>query len=426
MIRDVAALLTAFREKEVEAIQRSGISHAPTIGAQYEGVSGSVLKMMIPPELSLQVVSGFVEGINGTLSGQIDGMLVRGSGTSIPSVEGQYKWPIKDVLAVLEVKKTLFGSDLADAHDQLQSVMTLFWEYAETIQPSDGIDISAPRYVYSQILGEPAPVGKQWDVLPFDKTALYRMLLDDHIAPVRIILSYGGFKTEHSLRKGFLDFLAKNPQKPGFAGSSLPSLIVCGENSIVKANGQPFYFKPWQGHYLCYASSSHSPLLWILNLILTRISHLYTAPPWYGRDLSIDRFTPLLWGKAVDNGDERGWVYQEHPVSAKELKQVPTLTKEEWQPAEISEDQAVMLGLIGNDGIEKGDVLAAMATLDVNSEETFALIDDLIDKRLVGWDGETLVFLTLRCSTVFTPKGRIVVHDIVDERLVEWMAKPEI
>lgn len=105
MIKDVAALLTAFREKEVEAIRRSGITHAPTIGAQYEGVSGSVLKMMIPPELALQVVSGFVEGINGTLSGQIDGMLVRSSGTPIPGVEGQYKWPIKDVLAVLEVKK---------------------------------------------------------------------------------------------------------------------------------------------------------------------------------------------------------------------------------------------------------------------------------------------------------------------------------
>jgi hypothetical protein len=305
MIRDVSALLTAFQKAEIEAIQRSGITHAPTIGAQYEGITGSVLKMMIPPQLGLQVVTGFVEGINGTLSGQIDGMLVQGSGTSIPGVEGQYKWPIKDVLAVLEVKKTLFGDDLADAHDQLQSVMALFWEYAETIKPSDGVDISAPRYVYSQILGEPAPVGKEWDALAFDKEALYRMLLDDHVAPVRIVLGYGGFKTEHSLRQGFLKFLARHPGKPGFAGASLPSLIVCGQNSIVKANGQPFYFQPWRGRYLCYASSSHSPILWILNLILTRISHLYAAPRWYGRDLSIDSFTPLLWGKAADNGDFR-------------------------------------------------------------------------------------------------------------------------
>jgi len=200
---------------------------------------------------------------------------------------------------------------------------------------------------------------------------------------------------------------------------------VCGEYSIVKANGQPFYFKLWQGRYLCYASSSHSPILWILNLILTRISHLYAAPSWYGRDLSIDRFAPLLWGRTVDTGNAQGWEYWEHPVSARELKQVPTLTKEEWQPIQISEDQGVMLQLIGDDGIEKNDVLAEMATIDLTTEQTLSLIDDLIDKRLIGWDGETLVFLTRRCSTIFTPNDGIVVHDMVDDRLAEWMARPE-
>jgi hypothetical protein len=425
VIKNVAALLAAFQQKEIEAIQRSGITHAPTIGAQYEGVTGSVLEMMIPSELELQVVSGFVEGIDGSLSGQIDAMLVRGSGTQIPGVRGQYKWPIKDVVAVLEVKKTLFGRDLADAHDQLQSVMALFWTYAETIGPSDGIDISAPRYVYSQILGEPAPVGKQFDNLPFDKAALYRMLLDDHVAPVRIVLGYGGFKTEQSLRQGFLNFIAQNPKIPGFAGSSLPSLIACGENSIVKTNGQPFYFQPWQGRYLCYASSSHSPILWILNLILTRISHLYASPDWYSRDLSIDRFTPLLWGKAADRSNVKGWEYWEHPVSAKDLSQVPVLTKEEWQPVQISQDQAVLLQLIGNDGITKHGVLAEMSSIDLTDEQTLALIDDLIAKRLLGWDHDTLVFLTRRCATAFTPKDGVVAHDMEDERFAEWMSRAE-
>jgi hypothetical protein len=422
VIKDVAALLSAFKQKEIEAIQRSGITHAPTIGAQYEGVTGSVLKMMIPSELALQVVSGFVEGIDGSLSGQIDGMLVRGSGAQIPGVKGQYKWPIKDVLAVLEVKKTLFGSDLSDAHDQLQSVMAHFWEYAKTIKPSDGVDISAPRYVYSQILGEPTPVGKQFDELPFDKKALHEMLRNDHVAPVRIILGYGGFKTEHSLRQGFLKFLEQNPNRPGFGGSALPSLIVCGENSIIKTNGQPFYSQPWRGRYLLYASSSHSPILWILNLILTRISHLYAAPRWYGRDLSIDKFIPLLWGKAAVNGEAKGWEYWEHPVSAKDLKELPVQTKEEWQPIQISEQQSILLQLVGDDGISKSDVLTEMLNIQITEEQTLTLIDDLIAKRLIGWDGETLVFLTQRCVTIITKDG---FHDMVDERLAEWMAQPE-
>jgi len=425
VIKNVAALLAAFQQKEIESIQRSGITHAPTIGAQYEGVTGSVLEMMIPFELELQVVSGFVEGIDGSLSGQIDAMLVRGSGTPIPGVRGQYKWPMKDVLAVLEVKKTLFGRDLADAHDQLQSVMALFWMCAETVGALGGTDISAPRYVYSQILGEPAPVGKQFDDLPFDKVGLYRMLVADHVAPVRIVLGYGGFKNEQSLCQGFLNFIAQNPKTPGFAGSSLPSLVVCGKNSVVKTNGQPFYFQPWQGRYLCYASSSHSPILWILNLILTRISHLYASPDWYSRDLSIDRFSPLLWGKATDMGNVEGWEYWEHPVSAKDLSQVPVLTKEEWQPVQISQHQAVLLGLIGNDGITKKDVLAEMSSIDLTHEQTLALIDDLIAKRLLGWDRETLVFLTRRCATAFTSKDGIVAHDMEDERFAEWMSRAE-
>lgn len=302
--------------------------------------------------------------------------------------------------------------------------MAHFWEYAKTIKSSDGVDISPPLYVYSQILGEPTPVGKQFDELPFDKKAVHEMLRNDHVAPVRIILGYGGFKTEHSLRQGFLKFLEQNPNRPGFGGSALPNLIVCGENSIIKTNGQPFYSQPWRGRYLLYASSSHSPILWILNLILTRISHLYAAPRWYGRDLSIDKFIRLLWGKAAVNGEAKGWEYWERSVSAKDLKELPVQTKEEWQPIQSSEQQSILLQLVGDDGISKSDVLTEMLNIQITEEQTLALIDDLIAKRLIGWDGETLVFLTQRCVTIITKDG-FVVHDMVDERLAEWMAQPE-
>lgn len=409
----------------MEAIERSGITHAPTIGAQFEGLTGSLLKRMIPAELELQVVSGFVQGIDGSLSGQIDCMLVRETGEPVPQVPGQYKWPIKDVLAVFEVKKTLFGVDLTDAHDQLQSVMALLFPYLDSIKPSDGISIEAPRYVYGQILGEPAPRGEEFEGLPFNKEQLYRILVNDHIAPVRVILGYFGYKTEHSLREGFLDFLDKHTGKPGYAGSYLPSLIVCGQNSIIKTNGQPFYFGAWGDEILFFASSSQNPVLWILNLILTKISHQYVAPEWYGRDLSIDRFAPLLWGKAVDLGTKKGWEYSAHPISSKALETIPALTKEEWQPIQISQDQAVLLQLIGNDGIERDELLQAMAAIELTGETTEQIIQDLVSKRLVGWAGEKLVFLTRRCSTVFTPKDGLVAHDMEDARFSEWMMREE-
>jgi len=160
-------------------------------------------------------------------------------------------------------------------------------------------------------------------------------------------------------------------------------------------------------------------------LILTRISHLYATPDWYSRDLSMDRFSPLLWGRAIDMANVEGWEFWEHPVSAKDLRQVPVFTKEEWQPVQISQHQAVLLQLIGDDGITKSNVLAEMSTIDLTHEQTLALIDDLIAKRLLGWDRDTLVFLTRRCATAFTPKDGIVAHDMEDDRFAEWMSRGE-
>jgi hypothetical protein len=66
-----------------------------------------------------------------------------------------------------------------------------------------------------------------------------------------------------------------------------------------------------------------------------------------------------------------------------------------------------------------------MSSIDLTEEQTPALIDDLIAKRLLGWDRDTLVFLTRRCSTAFTPKDSIVAHDMEDERFAEWMSRAE-
>ena len=117
----------------------------------------------------------------------------------------------------------------------------------------------------------------------------------------------------------------------------------------------------------------------------------------------------------------QGWEYWEHPLSAKDLQQVPAFTAEEWEPVPICEDQAVLLGLIGNDGIPRAELIDAMNQIEVTAERTTTLVNDLVEKRLVGWDDDTLVFLTRRCTTAFTPQGELVAHDMEDERFIEWM-----
>src|ERR1700687_4623636 len=122
MIKTVASLLAAFSEAEVREIEKAGIKHAPTIGSMYEGLTSTLLHKAIPEGLGLQVVSGFIDDGQGNLTDQIDCMLVKGTGISVPFTI-LFKWHIKDVIAVLEVKKNLFSSELADAHGDLRKVL---------------------------------------------------------------------------------------------------------------------------------------------------------------------------------------------------------------------------------------------------------------------------------------------------------------
>src|SRR5438132_1512251 len=122
MIRTIADLLLAFKDAECRQIEKSGLTHAPTIGEMYEGLTSSILKA-IPHGAGLQVVSGFIEG-NGRLSGQIDCMLVSGAGSRVPHTK-HFKWPVRQVIAVLEVKKRLSLSALTDAQAHLSKVLDI-------------------------------------------------------------------------------------------------------------------------------------------------------------------------------------------------------------------------------------------------------------------------------------------------------------
>ncbi|HUI83013.1 MAG TPA: DUF6602 domain-containing protein [Candidatus Binatia bacterium] len=202
MIRDVAGLLRALQEAEAQQIDQAGITHAPTIGEMYEGLTEAILGKLIPVAADLRVVSGFVEDVSGGgLSGQIDSMLVSGKGRRIPHTR-HFKWPVKDVIAVLEVKKRLFSSEMADAHGHLRDVLDRYWRYVEQ---SKGLtfDVESALYAYGQITGSVAPDRKDLEKLPLHLEMIYRSLVVEQISPIRIIFGYSGFSSEFSFRQGF-------------------------------------------------------------------------------------------------------------------------------------------------------------------------------------------------------------------------------
>jgi len=100
MITTIADLLNDLRLAEAERIDQQQIKHTTTIGDMYEGLTTAVLECAIPAQADLRVVSGFAETNSGDRSGQIDCMIVSGSGKQL-SYSKSSVWNIRDVIAVI-------------------------------------------------------------------------------------------------------------------------------------------------------------------------------------------------------------------------------------------------------------------------------------------------------------------------------------
>ena len=110
MINTIKELLESIRIQGINEISKfSHIKHGPTIGDMYEGLTKEMLNKAIFKDLNLKVCSGFICNRENELSKQIDCMIVVGDGIEIPYIKA-YKYDISQVIAVIEVKKDLFGN----------------------------------------------------------------------------------------------------------------------------------------------------------------------------------------------------------------------------------------------------------------------------------------------------------------------------
>lgn len=414
MIRTIADLLKALVERESAVIERAAIRHAPTIGAMYEGLTSDILNKIVPDGLELSIVSGFAEDSNGTLSGQIDCMLVAGAGLQIPFTD-LFKWHVRDIIAVFEVKKNLFSSGLADSHSQLLNVLELYWKEVQT-NHGGTFNIEAAIHAFKQIVGFPPPAREQLETLPFDTEMIYRFLMVELISPVRIVFGYSGYRSEFSLRNGFVKFLRSNIGKPGFSPSMLPNLIVCGKSALLKLNGFPYSAPRTKDWWPIIASSSENPLVFILEIIWSRLSERTQMPEWFDQDLSMERISPLLSCRAKQQEDASGWEYDLTLISKADLEE-PIKTVE-WEPHFVSPFQFTIVNwLCKHEFISVDDPL--LADLSPEEESDFKLI---FDWRLVGREGGNIVLLTRACQCVILPDGRFAVGDNSSGRLSAWIS----
>lgn len=426
MIREVSEFLLQLKEQESAKLALEPIKHAPTIGDMYEGLSKELLGRAIPSALNLQLTSGFVTDGLGSLSGQIDCMLVRGTGRSVPYTD-EHVWHLKDVIAVLEIKKSLYGRNLADAFDHLQVVRNLEANHFGTFRDdkTTRMDVRAwdsARRAFGQITGHAVSHFEDVAALPLEAQAVFNVLLPESVACVRVIFGYEGFKSEADFRDSLIDRLENTIGTKGFGPGRFPHLIVSGNNSLCKASGQPFVATlpfPHVG-WPFFVSSTANPLALLLEYVWTRLNRDFDLGGLWGEDLEMEALRTFLVAKpVVDDAAVKGWHYDYVPLPKGTVSQkyVP------WQPEYLTEEEAVMLAKLAAGTAVRfndPDVIEYLRAAQIDRD---ALQQGLVDTRLVAMQGDEIVLLTEELLVVALPTGETVAADNSTGRLTRWLQR---
>jgi hypothetical protein len=403
------------RAESVQLAQQK-ISHPGIIGDMYEGLARHLLALVIPEGLDLHVSSGVITNSRGERSRQIDCMITIGEGNPIPYTTHR-EHRDKDVIAVIEVKKSLYSKDVQSAYTNLTSVFDVC-----DFHEMDG-EFGLLRDSYRGITRRILPSPQEARELPFHLQMIYHTLVVEACKPVRVMLGYDGFTSEVSLRAHYAKFIEKNVFRSGYSPARFPSLIMCGSYSLIKLNGMPFAAAMMSEFWDFYASSSTNAALLLLECLFTRISYLTsTAPDFFGDDLELEILNPLFRGICVQRANNRpGWVMVAVDLSEKELEQAKATVQ--WEPARLNEVQFVVVNMLcmwGDLPLDSPDLSAFLADHNYSAE---TLVDELRDLGLATVDRGALAMLTDGCATVITPDGHYYAAENKSGRLTRWVQR---
>lgn len=323
MINSVSDFLEQFKKHALSKIEADDkdIKHTVAIGDNFEGLTAELLNKAIFKDLNLKMVErSFIYNDSGVVSDELDCLLVIGNGQKM-SFTNRFKYHIKDVMAVIQVKKNLYANDIDSSHQNLRSVF-------EVSEPRDSEPYVGRllRDSYRLLTSKELPNTERRERFSDRENILYHYLMMEAFHPLRIVIGYYGYTTEYGLREGFvkkLEEILKEGPVRGYSPGTFPSLYICGNSTIIKNNGMPmgitltndeFYFP-------ILISSTGKPMYHLLELIWTRISYKFgISSNIFGDDFDIEAAHPFISCKERKIGDDNwGWEFMYHPLTRKQL-----------------------------------------------------------------------------------------------------------
>ncbi|MFD9651099.1 DUF6602 domain-containing protein [Streptomyces mirabilis] len=425
MIRTVADLLSGILRDELPKLDSASVKHAPTIGDMYEGLSSALLSRALPDGLGLRVVSGFARDGRGRLSGQLDCMVVRGEGEKLPYTNS-YVWHVKDIIAVVEVKKNLHSAELRDAFAHLNTVGEIEHAYyqSEDEEPDDpDRDVSPSVRTFAEMTGRIA-----WNAddgiaaLPYEEESVFHVLLLEQVSAIRVILGMHGFKSERAFRASMVEYLERNIGNIGFGPTSFPQLIISGGYSLVKTNGRPFMVPLVDGWWRLYFSTPENPLRLLLEFIWTRLDEMYgLGHSFWGEDLETEVGRALLSFRATRVDGRAGWEVQAHEADDEALNGVPVA--EQWSPEFVGEEEFVLLTRLCQGKSVRCDDPKMLSWLESRGVEIDDVRNRLLETRLVASSGQELRLITRKCQLAILPTGEYIAAENSTGRLDRWISR---
>lgn len=420
MIKNVAQLLKGIMDEESKKLDAFELKHAPTIGKMYEGLTSTILEQTLPKDLNLQFVNGVIYNELGHMSGEIDCMLVKGEGKQIPYTQS-YKWHIKNVIAVFEVKKTLYKNELTDSFEHLRDVLYNYTSNIDSLENNQTFNVGNALRAFSETTGVIAPTQDKIKQLPFEQEIIYHTLIIEQVSPLRIVIGFNGYKSEYSLREAFSDFLSDNLKIKGFGINSFPHLIISGDYSLIKMNGQPYSAPMQTDFWEFYASSRMNPIFLILELLWTRLSVNDDIANFWGEDLINENFALFLSGKIRKVDDKYGWEYKYTEIK-KEVLSVQPQSKE-WEPIYVSNTQFIIFNSLCNGANEQIDNPNLLNFLKEENENPDEFFQSLVQTGLIAIQNKKLELVTKQCQCVILPNGKFAVAENNSGRFTNWITK---
>jgi hypothetical protein len=425
MIRTVSDFLEELKKRGQELIKKYHIvNHPVLIGDMYEGLTQQILDKALFDGLNLKIVGGKIKNSTGQLSSEIDCMVVEGDGEQIPFTE-KYIYHFKQVIAVIQVKKSLYTDGLDDSYNNLKSVMNIS-QQPET--DGEAYMINIARDSYRALLRMELPNRSELDQYSEMEKYMYHTLIMESYFPVRIVLGYYGFKTEYKFRDAFANMIsnkANSGKGRGYGANSLPNLIICGDFSIIKNNGMPFGmpFQNEEFYWPIYMSAPNNPLYYLIEIIWTRLSYKYQiSSTIFGDDFDLEpvhRYINCKVGQL--EAGKYGWMYSYSPFTQKQLAETKN-EKIKWQPAFLTQDQFQLITM-----------LCMQEAINVETDEEFRdfikdydssdFIQSLLKTGLVQFRNNELRLLTDECSTMILPDGRFCAGENKNGEMLTWLSK---